>query len=196
METQQRIGEVIEAGTGSFTAQSYDLWQLPAFGSLVKTGEGPLRLYGVVYHAATTGLEPGRKAVARGKDQPSEEDVFRSNPQLEQLLRSEFSALAVGFSEGGLLRRYLPPRPARIHSFVYGCSPEESIAFAEKLGFLSIILNAAEVPADELTAAVLRNMLEFQPDGAAFIGQAGRDLARLLSKDYGRLKSIVEKIEG
>ncbi len=33
-QMDNRIGEVIEATTASFTAQSYELWQLPPLGSL------------------------------------------------------------------------------------------------------------------------------------------------------------------
>ena len=59
-----RVGEIIEASTSEFTAQSYELYQLPAFGSLVKTKD---EIYGIVYNAATAGIEPGRRPIARGK---------------------------------------------------------------------------------------------------------------------------------
>ena len=62
----ERVGEVIEASTTDFVAQCYELYQLPPLGSLVKTRDLPLELYGVVYQAATTSLEPGRRPIARG----------------------------------------------------------------------------------------------------------------------------------
>ena len=99
-EKSQRLGEVIEASTTGFTAQAYELYELPPLGSLVKTSEGDIELYGVVCQAMTEGLEPGRKPIARGKDEASEEAIFQSSPQLAKLLRSEFSALVVGHKQG------------------------------------------------------------------------------------------------
>ena len=82
-ELADRVGEVIEASTTGFTAQCYELYELPPLGSLVKTGDS----YSIVYYAATAGLEPGRRAIARGKDEPSEEEIYKTNPQLLKLLR-------------------------------------------------------------------------------------------------------------
>ena len=170
-----RIGEVIEATTASFTAQSYKLWELPPLGSLVKTADGGLELYGVVCRATTSGIDPGRKAIARGKDEISEEAIFQSNPQLARLLKSEFSALLVGYKDGACIRRYLPPRPARIHAFVNQCSPAEVLSFSENLGFLNLILKSKlDVPAEEFTAAILRGFADVQPNPQGFLIEAGK----------------------
>jgi len=190
-----RIGEVVEATTASFTAQSYELWELPLLGSLVKTESGSLELFGVVSQATTQGLEPGRRAIARGKDVSDENDVFQANPQLVRLLKSEFTALLIGFKDDVSYRRYLPPYPARLHAFVRVCTPAEVREFSTKLDFLGIILRyEQDIPTEELIAAVLREMAAVQSDRDSFLIQAGRELARLLSKDYGRLTSILEKI--
>src|SRR5664279_2412428 len=138
--TGQRLGEVIEASTTGFTAQCYELYDLPSLGGLVKTSENMHELFAVVCHAVTEGLEPGRKPIARGKDEPDEEAIFQSNPQLSKLLRSEFSALVVGHRNGGKIYQYLPPQPARIHSFVHACSAEELKDFGRTFGFLNILV--------------------------------------------------------
>ena len=80
MNEVPRVGEVIEASTTDFVAQCYELYQLPPLGCLVKTRDLPLELYGIVYHATTASLEPGRRPIARGKDEDSEEAIYRSNP--------------------------------------------------------------------------------------------------------------------
>ena len=194
--SNQRLGEIIEASTTGFTAQCYELYDLPPLGSLVKTGEHGHELFAVVCHAATQGLEPGRKPIARGKDEPDEEAIFQSNPQLSKLLRSEFSALTVGHRDGERIYQYLPPRPARIHSFVHACSPEDITAFSRAFGFLNILVNAEiETPADELIAATLRLMGAACPDPRAFLVGAGKELAGLLGEDYGKLKAILERIK-
>lgn len=194
-QQSQRLGEVIEASTTGFSAQCYELYELPPLGSLVKTTEGEIELYAVVYQATTEGLEPGRKPIARGKDEASEEAIFQSSPQLAKLLRSEFSALVVGHRSGGKIQQYLPPRPARIHSFAHACSPGEIKSFSHAFGFLNILVNAElETPSDELIAACLRLMSATHDDGRTFLIGAGKELAALLGQDYARLKAILERI--
>ena len=69
------------------------------------------------------------------------------------------------------------------------------MAFSQKLDFLNIILKSkAEIPPEELTAAVLRHLTDAQPNPASFLIDAGRELARLLSADYSLLKAILERI--
>ncbi|MFC1917936.1 hypothetical protein ACFLXH_04710 [Chloroflexota bacterium] len=182
----------MEASTTTFTAQCYELYELPPLGSLVKTGD----IYGIVCHATTGSLEPGRKPIARGKDEASEEDIYHTSPQLTKLLRSEFSALAVGHSTENGLRHYLPPSPARIHSFVYSCAQEEVKEFSQSLDFLNILINThLPVPPDELIAATLRQMSQAQTDPDAFLVTAGKELATRLSGDFPILKSILGRLK-
>ena len=175
----QRVGEVIAAGTTDFTAQCYELYQLPPLGSLVKTGDA----------------EPGRRPIARGRDETSEEAIYRSSPQLEKLLRSEFSALVVGHRTGDKIHHYLPPKPARIHSFVHQCPPQQVKDFSQSLGFLNIIINThLPLPQDELIAACLRQMSQAHEDSATFLVSAGKHLAAMLSDDFSQLVAILERI--
>lgn len=195
-ETPPRAGEVIAAGTTDFTAQCYELYQLPPLGSLVKTGDAGMELYAIVYNATTSSLEPGRRPIARGKDETSEEAIYQASPQLEKLLRSEFNALVVGHKAGSKIHHYLPPRPARIHSFVYLCSPQEVKEFSQSLGFLNIIINSQlPIPKDELIAACLRHMSRAQEDDNRFLVSAGKHLAAMLSDDFSQLSSILERIK-
>ena len=190
----QRVGEVIEASTTEFVAQCYELYQLPPLGSLVKTKDLPLELYGIVYHAVTTSLEPGRRPIARGKDEDSEEAIYRSNPQLLKLLRSEFSTLVVGYKDEKL-HHYLPPKPARIHGFVYLCQPDEVREFSKSFDFLNILINThLPVPADELIAACLRQMSQVYEDRQAFLIATGKELAILLSGELNQLKAILGRL--
>ncbi len=195
MAETQRVGEVIEAGTTDFVAQCYELYQSPPLGSLVKTRDLPVELYGIVYNAATTSLEPGRRPIARGKDEATEEEIYRSSPQLLKLLRSEFSALVIGHRQGDKLYHYLPPKPARIHNFVYLCSPDEVREFSQSFDFLNILINAhLPVSADELIAACLRQMSQVYEDRHTFLVAAGKELAILLSGQLNQLKAILGRI--
>jgi hypothetical protein len=191
-EVSPKIAEVIEASTAQFTAQCYELYGLPPLGSLVRTGA----IYGIVGHAETTGIEPGRRPIARGRDAASEEAVYDSSPQLSKLLRSEFTAAVVGFKDGDKIYQYLPPQPTRIHGFVYPCPPDEVKVFSKKFDFFNILVNAAlPIPAEELTAATLRQMSLMQDDPHAFLVAAGKELANLLSNDFLRLKNILGRLK-
>jgi hypothetical protein len=195
MAEAERVGEVIEASTTDFAAQCYELYQLPPLGSLVKTRDLPVELYGIVYSAATTGIEPGRRPIARGKDEATEEEIYRSNPQLSRLLRSEFNALVVGHRQGDKLLHYLPPKPARIHSFVYLASPEDVKEFGQSFDFLNVLINTRlPVSVEELVAACLRQMSQVYEDRHSFLVAAGKELAILLSGRYNQLKAILGRI--
>ncbi|MDD5591002.1 MAG: hypothetical protein PHY18_03635, partial [Dehalococcoidales bacterium] len=196
MSETQRVGEVIEASSADFTAQCYELYGSPALGSMVKTGDANVELYGVVYQAATTSLEPGRRPIARGRDEATEEAVYRSNPQLLKLLKSEFSALVVGHRQGDKLNQYLPPQPARIHGFIYLCSPEEVREFSQSFAFLNILVNAhLPVSTDELISAALRQMSQAHRDRRSFLIAAGKELALLIGDNLNQLKAILKRIE-
>jgi len=189
-----KIGEVIEASTGEFVAQCYELHQPPPFGSLIKAREGEVEIYGVVSRAETTSIEPGRRPIARGREEDDEEDIFRSSPQLARLLRTDFTALVVGHEEGQKLHHYLPPRPAKIHSFVYLCDAEEVEKFNQSLDFLSILVGVG-LQADELIAASLRHAAAAHRAPGDFLIRAGRELAVLLGGEINRLNTILRRIK-
>jgi hypothetical protein len=151
--------------------------------------------YGIVYHALTESIEPGRRPIARGKDEASEADIYRSSPQLAKLLRTEFSAIVVGHRHGEAIRYYLPPRPPRIHSFVYQCPPEEVKEFSKTFEFLAMLISAQlTVPAEEVVAACLRQMSRVSDDPHRFLVGAGKELTVLLGGDFNRLKGILGRI--
>jgi hypothetical protein len=195
MTESQRVGEVTQASTTEFTAQCYELYQSPPLGSLVKTRDSELELYGIVYYVATTSLEPGRRPIARGKDETSEEEIYRSSPQLEKLLRTEFSALVVGHRQDNKFYHYLPPKPARIHGFAYLCLSEEIKEFSQSFDFLNILANTdLPLPQGELIAACLRQMSQAYEDRRRFLVAAGKQLAVLLSGQFNQLRAILERI--
>ncbi len=194
-EVTDRAGEVIEASTADFVAQCYELYQSPPLGSLVKTSDEAVEIYGIVCHATTGGIEPGRRPIARGKDEASEEEVYRSSPQLLKLLRTEFTAVVVGCREDERLLHYLPPRPARIHSFVYQCQPEDIKEFSRSFSFLNMLMNTRlPVPIEEIVAASLRRMSQVQEDPRGFLVAAGKELAVLLGGEFNRLKAILSRL--
>jgi len=195
-ELSDRVGEIIEASTSDFVAQCYELYELPPLGSLVKTKNGELDIYGIVCHATTGSLEPGRRPIARGRDEDSEEAIYQSSPQLSKLLRSEFSTLVVGHKTGGSINQYLPPNPARIHGFVYQCSPDEVREFGTSLAFLTLLVNTnLPVAKEEIIPAALRLMSQAQEDPHGFLVTAGKELAVMLGGQYNQLKAILGRLK-
>ena len=192
-EVAQRIAEVIESATERFTAQCYRLYEAPPLGTLVRAG-GEAPVYGVVASIATTSLDPGRRVIARGAEEATEEDVYRSNPQLERLLRTDFQATVVGHSANGTVRHGLPPLPPHIHAFVFTCLPKEVCQFTEDLDFLSLLIGQGTGVADEVAAAYLRQAATAHQDAEAFLVRAGRELATLLGGDIQRLNAILRRL--
>ena len=159
----------------------------------------PPAVYALVYSANTASLEPNRRPSALGF--ADEDEMRNQQPQIFELLRTEFSGLLIAYSEGGdkPLRRHLPPLPPRIHSRVYACTSEETRILTEDLSFLRGLLlpsggALAGVPSDELAAACLRQARDAHPDDQAFLLRAGRTLATLLATDYERLQAILRNV--
>ncbi|MFC1998219.1 hypothetical protein ACFLVR_01075 [Chloroflexota bacterium] len=190
-----KLGEIIEASTAEFTVECYELYAAPALGSLIKTSDGDVEMYGVVYNTTTESMDPGRKPLARGKDEKDEADIYRSSPQLSVLFRTNFNAFVIGHKIADDINRYLPPRPARIHSFVYELDEGEIQAFTKVLDFLYILATAPVVGSnDEVVAACLRNAAKVQDDTRSFLIGAGKELAVLLSAEPHRLEAILRRI--
>ena len=192
----RRSGEVVAASTTEFTAEAVELHGAPPFGSLVKVVEpGRPTIFGLVSHAATGGLDPSRRAVARGLP-PTLLDgqIYDEYPELRDVLRTEFTARVVGFAESaGAIRHWLPPYPASMHYSVVQCPPEELIRFTERHDYLAAVLADTE-GSIELVAAAIREAAAARGNALAYLLGAGRAVASLLSADYQRLLLILQRI--
>ena len=102
----------------------------------------------------------------------------------------------VGHRQGDKLYHYLPPKPARIHGFVYLCSLEEVKEFSQSFAFLTILLNARlPVSVEEIVAATLRQMGQAYDDPRPFLVAAGKELAVLLGGQFNQLKAILGRLK-
>jgi hypothetical protein len=190
------IGEIVEASTTEFLAQAVELDLAPPFGAFVEVAaaDETLTVYGVVAHVQTAGVDPGSRAIMRGHGDVRDERIYLENPDLPLVLRTTFRALVVGFAQGGQLHQFLPPRPPRLHYSVFTCPPATVKTFATtSLDYLVALLNATDVPVDELLAANLRYTSACFRDDGEFLNLAGRELAQLLRADYSRLTAILRR---
>lgn len=190
-----RIAEIIESTTTTFVAGTYQLLTAPPFGSLIRAeGRETCAAYGLVYAIHTSSREQGGRAVVRGREGMYDGDIYAANPDLEAVLQTEFTALTVGYCDGPVIRQHLPAQPPPVHYSVYACDADEIMRFTRRFDFLRTLLQAPNVPADELIGAFLRQAAEAHPDPWSFLVTAGRQLAALLRDDHGRLMALVEQI--
>ena len=194
--SDQPVGEVVESSTPQFTVACYRLYEAPAFGALVRAslpGHGGW-VYGVVYDVSTGSEPPGAMATVRGRVDLRDDAVYQAYPDLREIMRTRFMALAVGFVEAGAIRQYLPPQPPPLHYAAYVCDGDEVRGFTERLDYLRTILMDQHIPADELAAATIRQARESRPNDPTFALRAGRQLAGLLKEEYDRLRAILARI--
>jgi len=140
LNEKDKIAEVTESSSDSFYAQCYQLYQAPDFGSVVKVIDGSITIYAVCLHVKTAGLDPNRRPTARGQNCQNEEEIYQQNPQLAQLLQTEFKAQVFAHKQNDTFKSYLPPQATKIHAFVYIASRDECHQLAHNLDFMRYLL--------------------------------------------------------
>jgi hypothetical protein len=184
------LGEVVESSTTEIVAEACDLHGAPSFGRFIRVGSG-VEVVGIVFNVFTHSIEPSRRPVAYGK---TEDELRLEQPQIFELLRTEFQALVIGYRDETGAVPILPPQPARIHSFVHLCDDEDVRRFTRTDDFMRSILSTSSVPTDELLVATLRYVLKAHDHDRQFLVRMGKELSRLLSDDYDRLSAIIRRI--
>ncbi len=188
--TDTHVGEVIESSTSRFLAESRELNGSPPFGSFVKTEPDPA-IFGLVHNVSTHSMEPNRRPTAYGK---TEHELRMEQPQIFELLKTEFEAAVVGFRDDREVQQVLPPQPPRIHSFVLHCTEAEIKGLTGNGDFLRTIVGAPRLPVDDLMIAAIRNAWKARAYDMAYLVSLGKDLCRLVRDDYDRLSSILRRV--
>lgn len=182
------------------TAQCRLLNQPPAFGSFVRaewSDEGSGRrnsLIAIVYWVTTTAAEAGRRPAPYGL---TLEELRREQPQIFELLVTEFTALHLGIINENAPSYSLPPQPPPVHAFVYACTPEEVRWFTESPRFLRTTLQSIpNLNSEQLTAAAIKHANAAHGEEDEYLVKVGRELARQLHDDAPRLQAILELLTG
>ncbi len=190
-----KVGRVLRAGTRGFaigcTVMQPDI---PAFGSFVRVqGRAPgSAIYGLIYDVSVEDDPFVRQFISANPP----EEVVRDQRENRQM-PIEVSVLTVGCRIGKTIRHCLPTQPPAALDWLYRCTDEEVCAFTGRFDYFRLVLEAREVPADELLAASLRVAAAARPEGAraAFLTDAGRELARLLAGDPVRLEGLLRRLQ-
>lgn len=190
------LGRVLRASTASFTAGCRTLEEeMPIFGSLVQAERGDgSAAYGLIYDVRVDDDPFVRQLIAAGD---LSEEYVQDQRQRRQV-PVEVNVLVVGGRDrAGQVFQYLPPQPPATLSWVTICTAQQVRQFGQRLDWLAAVLGAADAPADELAAAALRQAAAAQGDPSAarrYLEQAGRELARLLSREPARLNGILQRM--
>lgn len=185
------VAEILLSGTSRFTAQVCDGIVPPAFGEFVVADAPGGEVLAVVGEIRCGSFDSNRAPVVYGL---TVEELFAQQPQLRELLVTEFDALVIGWRSDGGWRGGLPPRPPGLHTFVQP-APALAVRVVTRDGGWLRTLLTAEAGDDLLAAAISASLAVWQGDDAR--QQAvllGRAAARLFGDDYDRLQALLMRI--
>jgi hypothetical protein len=196
-EQRSIVGRVLRASTTGFDCgtRGNRIDEKHTFGSFVKvpiTEDEAAHTIGLIYAIRIDDDPLARELVmAAGVD---------NNTLLDQrenrMVPVEVCVVNVGYTYNGEMFHSLPPRPPLSLCEVELCSASEVYYFTARCDYFRLVLNAKEVPSDELLAAALRYAAFAYPpeERYDFLVKCGRSLAGLLSHDLNRLSHVLELI--
>ena len=190
-EMNGMIGEVVEASTTRFRAIATKVFEPPRFGSFVKVAADGGQIYGVVCGVETASFDSARRAMAFGMPW---DQLLREQPQLIELIQTEFDTVVIGYGERDSLHHYLPPYPPRLHDFVSACSPTEVAALTDSLEFVRTLAAVRDAPMHELVSAAIREASLARGRDDSFVSEAARAVAELFKDEYDLAMSIVRRL--
>jgi hypothetical protein len=190
------IGWVLRSSTVGFTVGCRVLQpSVPQFGNLVKV---PLPLddthvFGLIYDVQVQDDPAVRQLILAGELRSEVVQDQREN----RLVPIEVSVLVVGYQRGPEIRQGLPPQPPVSLDELRMGNESDIRAFTQRLNYLRLVLNAGQIPVDELLVAHLRQASATYSgeNRARFLLAVGRELARLLCFDLVRLDGILQRIK-
>ena len=191
------IGRVLRASTTGFDCgtHSTDI-ERHTFGAFVKVSvanSSTLSVFGLIYAIRIDDDPLVRRLVMANNVNNSTLMDQREN----RMIPVEISVINIGFSDNGTMIQSLPPRPPLSLSEVELCTADEVYRFTQRCDFFRLVLNASEVPSDELLAAALRYASYAYPEREQydFLVRCGRHIAVLLSNDLKRLSHVLMLIK-
>lgn len=189
------IGRVTRCSTRGFVgAVRAPEPELPVFGGFCKAPaqQGKSYVIGLIYNISIEDDELTRQMAA--SDYPLQEEL--ADQQYLRQIPVEYEVLAIGFQTEGEFYYALPPQPPLALAPIQPMTKEEILQFTQKFNFIPIILSAPSLPVDDLLATSLRSAASVRADHekAAFLIQAGKFCARLLSDDLTRLDNLIRNL--
>jgi len=205
-EQTVHIGHVLRASTNGFDfgTRGNAIDDRHSFGSFVLAeiaGNTDLQQYAVgLIYAIRIADDPFVRELVMASE--VNESTMRDQRE-NRLVPIETLVLNIGyvtFADGTFenVVHSMPPRPPLSLTPVYLMPPDGVLAFTQNPTFFRTVLNAGEVPSDDLLAAAVRyasRVYETDADRYNFYVASGRQCARLLTSDLKRLSHLLDLIK-
>ena len=194
--TVATIGRLLRSSTTGYVfGCSVPEPDVPRFGDFVKAPaqRGRTNVIGLIYDIVIEDDPFVRQMVAT----PDLDEAYILDQRQNRQVPIEVAVLSIGYYAGAnRIQCGLPPQPPVTLDSIRPCSPAELLDCTSSFDYLRLIMNAAEAPADELMVVSLRNAAAARApeDRTPFLRQAGRELARLMSRDLPRLENLLRRI--
>ncbi len=193
-ETRYTIGRVLRASTTGFDCGTRgtridDKHTLGAFVKVPVNEERTVWAIGLIYAIRIDDDPLARELVmASGID-----NNILMDQRENRMVPVEICVINIGCVMDGYVIHNLPPRPPMSLVEVDLCYSDEIYAFTQQSDYFRLILNAKEIPSDELLVAALRYAQAAYPaeEREAFLIRSGQHLVRLLSHDLRRLQHVL-----
>jgi len=192
----ETIGRLLRSSTTGYVfGCSVPEPEVPLFGAFVRAPaqRGQTEVVGLIYDI-TIEDDPFVRQMVATPDLP---EAYVEDQRVNRQVPIEVSVLAVGYRSQTGFQHALPPQPPITLDRISQCSPAEVLEFTARFDFLRLILDSPDAPADELIAVSLRHAADVRPpeDRTFFLREAGKELARLLSRDLPRLENLLRRIK-
>ncbi|GAB4513870.1 MAG: hypothetical protein OHK0046_15170 [Anaerolineae bacterium] len=196
-EIDDVVGRVLRASTRGYTCGTHSI-RIDArhdFGAFVKVpiaNDQDIFIVGLIYSVEIKDdLLINELVMAEAVDV----NILRDQRE-NRMIPVEISVLNVGYGRDNFFVHSLPPRPPMSLSQVRLCSSEEVYYFTQQRDFFRLVLNASEVPSDDLAAAMIRYAADaYHPNERyEFLVTAGQYITRMISSDTRRLSAILSLI--
>ena len=200
LDTAVTIGRLLRSSTTGFVfGCSVPEPEVPRFGDFVKAPaqRGRTNVIGLIYDIVIEDDPFVRQMVAtRDLDEAYILDQ-RENRQVP----IDVAVLSIGYYAGGedppaRIICGLPPQPPVTLDSIRSCTPAEILDCTSSFDYLRLVMNSAEAPVDELIVVSLRKAAAVRSpeDQLPFLRSAGRELAKLMSRDLPRLENLLRRI--
>jgi hypothetical protein len=192
---EMTIGRLLRSSTTGYVfGCSVPEPEVPLFGMFVKAPaqRGQSEAIGVIYNIAIEDDPFVRQMVAT----PDLPEAYIQDQRRNRQVPIEVSVLAVGYRNSNHYVHALPPQPPITLDRISACGDAEVCEFTKRFDYMQLILSAPDAPADELLAASLQRAAACRApeDRQRFLKEAGRELAKLLSRDLTRLENLLRRI--
>ena len=194
MKDNKIIGEIIEVSSRSAIAQSYELYDCPPIGSVVKCGDDTEDIYGVITNIETRSNDPGRRPNPKGPGFAEVNELYKSNPEITHLMKTEFNIVFLGYKHENTTTISIPPTPPRIFSFISTLPEDEMINIFSDEGLVKFIVNSNMELKDDVIIMIISKYLNSKITKTEEIGSFTSQLVGALPDQITRITNIIQNL--